>query len=152
MKLTKSKLKEIIKEEIQNLNEFGIGFTPDDVDIESTYIAPERNEKEPMKAFFQKYSSKEAQKIVEGGIKDYVKLLRKAQQKIIGEWMRGAKAGAFDYFDLVRGFHYGDVRRGHIYELEFLRKMLLKDKIENRFRAYFKGKKGKPRHKKPFGD
>ena len=52
MKLKKSKLKEMIREEIQNLNEFGIGFSPSDVDIESTYIAPTRNEKEPMKTFF----------------------------------------------------------------------------------------------------
>lgn len=142
MKLTKSKLKEMIEDEFQNLDE-DLGFAVDSFDMGSTYIAPERHEKEPTKTFFKKYSSPEARKIVERGVKDYALILRKAQQKIIKDWMQGAKAGVFDYFDLVRAFNYGEANRAYPYELEFLRNVLKKDNVEDRFKAYFKGKKSK---------
>ena len=91
------------------------------------------------------YSSKEAKKIIDGALKNYAKVLRKAQYRIIADWMRGAKSGAFDFFDLVRGFKTGDASRAHPYETEFLQSVLEKDKIIDRFRKYFGGKKGKKR-------
>ena len=91
------------------------------------------------------YSSKEAKTIVEQGIEDYAKILRKAQYKIIKDWMSKAKAGVIDYFDLVRGIKANSVQRTHPYEAEFLSNVLNKDKIMDRFRKYFGGKKGKRR-------
>ena len=60
--------------------------------------------------------------------------------------MKAAKVGVIDYFDLIRGFNTGDVRRAHPNEVEFLNSILAKDKIVNRFRSYFGGKKGKKRN------
>ena len=57
--------------------------------------------------------------------------------------MSSAKRGQIDFFDLVRGLKTGDVSRAHPYETEFLHKVLTKDKIMDRFRKYFGGKKGK---------
>ena len=92
-----------------------------------------------------KYSSPEAQKVVDGALRQYAKELRKLQYKVIKDWMSKAKSGVIDFFDLVRGFEKGDVSRAHPYETEFLQKVLTRDKIVNRFRKYFGGKKGKKR-------
>ena len=91
------------------------------------------------------YSSKEAKTIVEQGIEDYAKILRKAQYKIIKDWMSKAKAGVIDYFDLMRGIKANQVQRTYPYEANFLRSVLIKDKIIDRFRKYFSGRKGKKR-------
>ena len=88
---------------------------------------------------------KEAKKVVEGRLKDYVQLLRKIEGKLVKDWMSAAKSGAIDFFDLIRGFNVGDVRRAHKYEIQFLDGLISRDKIQDRFRSYFKGKKGKPR-------
>ena len=117
MKLTKSQLKEIIKEI-----------------LEEDAMAPGAG-----------YSSKEAKTIVERGIEDYAKVLRKAQYKIIKDWMSKAKSGVIDYFDLVRGIKANSVQRTHPYEADFLRGVLNRDKIMDRFRKYFGGRKGKKR-------
>ena len=93
----------------------------------------------------QGYSSKEAQKVVDGAIRDYAKDLRKVQGRVVKDWMSKAKAGVIDYFDIVRGLTTGDITRAHPYESEFLQKVLNRDKIVQRFRQYFGGKKGKPR-------
>ena len=55
--------------------------------------------------------------------------------------MDKAKGGVIDFFDLVRGFQSGNVRRSYPYETEFLMSVLTKDKIIDRFRKYFGGKK-----------
>ena len=89
----------------------------------------------------QTYSSKEAQKIVDSAIRDYAKQLRKLQGKVVKDWMSKAKAGVIDFFDLVRGFQHGDMSRAYPYEVEFLQSVLTKDKIVDRFRKYFGGKK-----------
>ena len=117
MKITKSQLKEMIKEILEESN------TPQGLG----------------------YSSKEAKTIVEQGIEDYAKVLRKAQYKIIKDWMTKAKAGVIDYFDLVRGIKTNRVQRTYPYEADFLRSVLIKDKIIDRFRSYFGGRKGKRR-------
>ena len=57
--------------------------------------------------------------------------------------MSKAKSGVIDYFDIVRGLQYGDITRAHPYETDFLHKVLNRDKIVDRFRSYFGGKKGK---------
>ncbi len=116
MKLTKSQLKEMIKEILDEDEISEVG-----------------------------YSSKEAKTIVEQGIEDYAKVLRKAQYKIIKDWMTKAKAGVIDYFDLVRGIKTNRVQRTYPYEANFLKSVLIKDKIIDRFRSYFGGRKGKKR-------
>ena len=74
--------------------------------------------------------------------KNYAKELRKLQYKVIKDWMSKAKGGVIDFFDLVRGFESGDASRAHPYETDFLKKVLTRDKIVDRFRKYFGGKKG----------
>ena len=114
MKLTKSKLKEMIREELLR--------------------------EEP-------FSSPEAKKVMDQSLREYAKILRKAQYKVIKDWMSKAKAGVLDFFDIERGLTRGDASRANPEETEFLHKILVKDKILNRFRSYFGGKKGKPRGK-----
>ena len=89
------------------------------------------------------YSSGEAKTVVDGALKQYSKDLRKLQGRVVKDWMSKAKAGVIDYFDLVRGFQQGDAKRAYPYETEFLMSVLSKDKIIDRFRKYFGGKKGK---------
>ena len=124
MKLTKQRLKKIIKEEILKespSSSFG-----------------------SMKTYYNSYSSPEAKKVVEGRLAEYIKQLRKLEGKLIKDWMSAAKSGVIDFFDLVRGFNVGDIKRAHKYEIKFLDGLLTRDKIQDRFRSYFKGKKGKP--------
>jgi hypothetical protein len=138
-------IREVIREEKQ-LNE-DIGFKPDP-SIEGNYMdyaSEKRKDTGSMNIFYNSYSSGEAKKVVEGRLKDYVQLLRKIEGKLVKDWMSAAKSGAIDFFDLMRGFNTGDVRRGHKYEIDFLSGLLERDKIQDRFRSYFKGKKGKPR-------
>ena len=119
MKLTENRLKEIIREELQN-----------------------EDWKSP-----QGWSSKEAKKIMDSSLRDYAKQLRKVEYKIIKDWMSKAKAGVVDYFDVVNGLTQGDASRALPDEKQFIHKIFLKDKILYRFRSYFGGKKGKPRGK-----
>ena len=96
----------------------------------------------------QAYSSPEAKKVVDGAIRNYSKELRKVQYKVVKDWMSKSKSGIIDYFDIVRGLQYGDITRAHPYETDFLHKVLNRDKIVDRFRSYFGGKKGKRGRKK----
>ena len=89
------------------------------------------------------HSSKEAKKVVDDALRSYSKELRKLQGKVVKDWMSKAKSGVIDFFDLVRGFQHGDSRRAYAYEVDFLMSVLTKDKIIDRFRKYFGGKKGK---------
>ena len=88
------------------------------------------------------HSSKEAKKVVDDALRQYSKELRKLQGKVVKDWMSKAKAGVIDFFDLVRGFQHGDSKRAYAYEVDFLMSVLTKDKIIDRFRKYFGGKKG----------
>jgi len=110
MKLTKQRLKEIIKEEL--LNE-------------------------------ESFSSREAKQIMDQSLREYAKVLRKAQHKIIKDWMSKAKSGVLDFFDIQKGLEMGDISRAHPYETQFLKSVLIKDKIIDRFRSYFGGRKRK---------
>ena len=87
------------------------------------------------------FSSKEAKMVVDDALRKYSKELRKLQYKVVKDWMTKAKAGVIDFFDLVRGFQSGNMRRAYPYEVEFLMSVLTKDKIIDRFRKYFGGKK-----------
>ena len=87
------------------------------------------------------HSSKEAKKVVDDALRQYSKELRKLQGKVVKDWMSKAKSGVIDFFDLVRGFQHGDSRRAYPYEIDFLMSVLTKDKIIDRFRKYFGGKK-----------
>ena len=91
------------------------------------------------------FSSKEAKTVMDKSVREYAKLLRKAEYNIIKDWMSMAKSGVIDYFDIVRGLQTGDASRAYPYETQFLMSILNKDKIIDRFRSYFKGKKGKKR-------
>ena len=91
------------------------------------------------------YSSGEAKTVVDGALKQYSKDLKKLQYRVIKDWMSKAKSGVIDYFDLVRGFQTGDAKRAYPYETDFLMSVLSKDKIIDRFRKYFGGKKGNKR-------
>ena len=120
MKITESKLREIIREELQN---------------------------EDWSSAKQPFSSKEAKKVMDDSLRMWAKDLRKTEHKIIKDWMTKAKAGVLDFFDIEKGLTRGDASRANPEETQFLHKILTKDKILNRFRSYFGGKKGKPRGK-----
>ena len=148
MKLTEQKLKEIIREVIKEekqLNEdIGTNWAHSDI-VKNPEDYTDKRSGNKMNIFMRSYSSSEAKKIVEGRLAMYVKELRKLEHKLIKDWMSAAKAGVIDFFDLVRGFNTGDINRAHTYEIKFLDGLLTRDKIQDRFRSYFKGKKGKPR-------
>ena len=95
------------------------------------------------------FSSKEAKKVVDDGLRVWAKDLRKVQYRVIKDWMSKAKSGTIDYFDVVRGIQVGDISRAHPYETKFFKAMLDKDKILDRFRKYIGGKKGKPGYRGP---
>ena len=96
----------------------------------------------------QPFSSKEAKNVVDGALRNYAKDLRKVQGRVVKDWMSKAKTGVIDFFDIQRGLRYGDITRAHPYETEFLQKVLTKDKIIDRFRKYFGGKKGFEKRRK----
>ena len=98
MKLTKQRLKEIIKEELQN---------------------------EDWSSEKQSFSSKEAKKIMDDSLRMYAKDLRKVEGRVIKDWMTKAKAGVLDFFDIERGLTRGDARRANPEETEFLHKILV---------------------------
>ncbi len=87
------------------------------------------------------FSSKEAKQVVDDALRQYSKELRKLQGKVVKDWMNKAKSGVIDFFDLIRGFQTGSSKRAYPYETEFLMSVLTKDKIIDRFRKYFGGKK-----------
>ena len=95
------------------------------------------------------FSSKEAKKVVDDGLKTWTKDIRKVEGRVIKDWMSKAKAGVIDYFDIVRGIQVGDASRAHPFETKFFKAILDRDKIMNRFRQYFGGKKGKPGYRGP---
>ena len=139
-------IREVVREEKQLNEDIGTNWT--DADIAKNpmdYASDKRDDSGNVKMFYNSYSSSEAKKVVEGRLKDYVQLLRKMEGKLVKDWMSAAKSGVIDFFDLMRGFNVGDVQRGHKYEIDFLSGLLERDKIQDRFRSYFKGKKGKPR-------
>ena len=174
MKILKSKLKEIIREELKTLTEAKRWKVY--IDGESKpFIIGGKNEKDVKKTahamtypsrikikkivkegklsedfgsaakHMKAYSSKEAKNVIDGALKTWAKDIRKVEGRVVKDWMSKAKAGVIDYFDLVRGFQTGDAKRANPSEVDFLMSVLEKDKIIDRFRKYFGGKKGKKR-------
>ena len=139
MKISKQRLREIIKEEL--INE--LGFDASSVNLGAPSGIKTKKRKGPTD--YQGYSSKEAKQVIDRELKDWAKGLRKVQGKVVKSWMQKAKSGVIDYFDLVRGLKTGDIRRAHPYETSFLFALLNKDRIIDRFRSYYGGKKGKKR-------
>tara|TARA_Y100001938_G_C7977204_1_gene372396 strand:+ start:347 stop:790 length:444 start_codon:yes stop_codon:yes gene_type:complete len=147
--MKKSEIKSLIRETIEEeLDEAGaIGGALDLSSMENTYIAPSRDTSvKNQGVYLQKFSSKEARNIIDGQLKMMVKDLRKVQGRVIKTWMDGAKSGQIDFFDIIRGLKTGDTRRAHPFEVDFLVNVLTRDKIIERFRSYFKGRKGKKRN------
>lgn len=135
-KLTESEKKKIVNE---------LGFTPN-IELGGNFEPhPKRQDRDTKNqgVFLQKFSSSEARSIIDGAMKNWVADLRKSQYRVIKDWMKAAKSGQIDFFDLIRGLKTGDFSRAHPYETNFLVSVLTRDKIVNRFRSYFKGKKGK---------
>ena len=170
MKITKTRLKEIIKEEIitERLKRFKVYVSGESEPlilmgkdeksvkhlahqmIQNSSVKIRKVVKEDFGMSAKQlptFSSKEAKKVIDDSLKDWAKVLRKAQYTVIKDWMSKAKSGVIDYFDIVRGIQTGDASRAHPNETEFLHSLLNKDKIMNRFKDYFGGKKGKPRGK-----
>ena len=146
MKISKKRLQEIILEEMEslskeNLNELG---TEPNIDVGANYwVKPERPKAKNQGVYLQKFSTSEARKIIDGQLKQMAQDLRKVQGRVVRAWMDGAKSGQIDFFDIIRGLKTGDIKRAHPYEVNFLVSLLTRDKIIDRFRSYFKGKKGK---------
>ena len=139
-------IREVINEEKQLNEDIGTNWTGGDIAKNPMdYASEKRDTSGGVKMFYNSYSSSEAKKVVEGRLAEYIQQLRKLEGKLVKDWMQGAKSGAIDFFDLMRGFNTGDVRRANGYEINFLSGLLERDKIQDRFRSYFKGKKGKPR-------
>ena len=141
MKISKQRLREIIKEEL--INE--LGFDASSVNLGAPSGIKKSGGKYKSPTDYQGYSSKEAKQVIDKELKDWAKGLRKVQGKVVKSWMQKAKSGVIDYFDLVRGLKTGDIRRAHPYETNFLFALLNKDRIIDRFRSYYGGKKGKKR-------
>jgi len=115
MKLTKSKLREIIREELQ---------------------------KEDWASAKQPYSSKEAKTIMDDSLRMWSKDLKQVKGRVVKDWMEKAKAGVLDFFDIEKGMTQGDASRAHPKEVALLHDLLINDKIIDRFRSYFGGKRG----------
>ena len=129
--------------EVKQLNEFGTDISALNLGG-NFHIHPERKKQTNQGQYLQGYSTKEARAIIDGELKKWAKQLRKVEYNVIKDWMKAAKQGSIDFFDLIRGLKTGDIARAHPYETEFLVKLLTRDKIIKRFRSYFAGKKGKP--------
>tara|TARA_Y100000593_G_C4179202_1_gene271164 strand:- start:226 stop:618 length:393 start_codon:yes stop_codon:yes gene_type:complete len=93
-----------------------------------------RTEKHP-------WSSKEAKTIMDDSLRKWSKQLKQVKHQVIKDWMKAAKSGVMDFFDISKGLTTGDVSRAHPKEVELLHDLLLRDKILDRFRSYFGGKK-----------
>ena len=93
------------------------------------------------------FSSKEAKSIMDKETKRYSKTLKKATHTIIGDMLKLVKSGKVDYFDVMRGVSIGPVGRIDPHESEFIQAVLHKNKVEDRFRSYLKGKKSLPTRK-----
>ena len=87
------------------------------------------------------WSSPEAKEIVDDALRLRSKDLKQGKFRVVKDWMEKAKAGVIDFFDIEKGLTTGDVSRAHPKEIELLHDLLVRDKIIDRFRKYFGGKK-----------
>ena len=87
------------------------------------------------------WSSPEAKEIVDDALRLWSKDLKQVKYRVVKDWMEKAKAGVIDFFDIEKGLTRGDASRAHPKEIELLHDLLVRDKIIDRFRSYFGGKK-----------
>ena len=87
------------------------------------------------------WSSPEAKEIVDDALRLWSKDLKQVKYRVVKDWMEKAKAGVIDFFDIEKGLTRGDVSSAHPKEIELLHDLLVRDKIIDRFRKYFGGKK-----------
>ena len=87
------------------------------------------------------WSSPEAKQIVDDALRLWSKDLKQVKYRVVKDWMEKAKAGVIDFFDIEKGLTRGDASRAHPKEIELLHDLLVRDKIIDRFRKYFGGKK-----------
>ena len=87
------------------------------------------------------WSSPEAKQIMDDSLRMWSKDLKQVKFRVVKDWMSKAKAGVLDFFDIEKGMTRGDVSRAHPKEVELLHELLISDKIIDRFRSYFGGKK-----------
>ena len=87
------------------------------------------------------WSSPEAKQVVDDALRLWSKDLKQVKYRVIKDWMEKAKAGVIDFFDIEKGLTRGDASRAHPKEIELLHDLLVRDKIIDRFRKYFGGKK-----------
>ena len=111
IKISKTQLQEMIREEIQQLSELS--------------MAP--------------FSSQEARLHVNADVKDMSKILGKSSHKIIKIMMDGVKNGKYDAMDIQRGLKEGPAGRTHFGEMTFIRSLW--GKVRDGFRRYSKNKK-----------
>ena len=117
MKITESKLKDLIREVIKE-------------ELQEDW----RTEK-------NQWSSNEAKQIMDDSLRMWSKDLKQVKFRVIKDWMTKAKDGVLDFFDIEKGLTQGDVSRAHPQEVKLLHDLLIRDKIIDRFRSYFGGKK-----------
>ena len=87
------------------------------------------------------WSSKEAKTIMDDSLRVWSKDLKQVKGRVVKDWMTKAKAGVLDFFDIEKGMTQGDASRAHPKEVALLHDLLIRDKIIDRFRSYFGGKK-----------
>lgn len=166
MKITRSKLKEIVKEEIitERLRRFKVYVSGEseplillgknEKEVKQTAYAMIRNSSVKIRKVVKEgklnedwrteknaWSSKEAKKIMDDSLRLWSKDLKQVKHRVVKDWMSKAKAGVLDFFDIEKGMTQGDVSRAHPKEVELLHNLLTRDKIMDRFRSYFGGKK-----------
>ena len=88
-----------------------------------------------------KWSSSEAKTIMDDSLRKWSKQLKQVKYQVVKDWMRSAKSGVMDFFDIEKGLSTGDASRAHPQEIALLHDLLIRDKIIDRFRSYFGGKK-----------
>ena len=86
-----------------------------------------------------KYSSPEAQKLVEKDIQVMGKLFNKASQQSIKVMMNGVKGKKYDAMDLIRGIMQGKAGDTSMGVRDMIR--VLWNKVDKRFRSCLGGKK-----------
>ena len=116
MKITKSQLREIIREEVLKLDESKLN--------EFSAI---------------NWSSPEAKTQVNNDLRSMSKILGKASYGAIKIMMSGVKGGKYDAMDLSKGIQGGDVKLTHIGERDFLGSLWTK--MREKFRKYSKSGK-----------
>jgi gas vesicle protein len=146
MKLTEQKLRQLIRHTIREASTIGYAGDTFNTDIEGNYdVIKKKTNKLQMST--PGFTSKEARAIVEKQLKQHSKMLKKVKYNLIKDWLQLAKSGKADYFDVMRVVRWGDIRRASGDELNFMKSVLMDERVENGFRRYYKGKKGMPTRK-----